>query len=122
MARHFTERANQNQLWLAILATQLLALILNSDLCQKGRDSIIQEELYEGTSKSAEGYGAPITFGKAKEEGMQITIHWQDADSSANAVAEVFPEAEIMTCAGHAGRTHLQQLERGPNKNVLRRK
>ena len=30
MARHFTERANQNQLWLAIVATQLLALILNS--------------------------------------------------------------------------------------------
>ena len=30
MARHFTEMANQNQLWLAIVAMQLLALILNS--------------------------------------------------------------------------------------------
>ena len=44
------------------------ALLYYKHLCQKGRDSIIQEELYEGTSKSAEGYGAPIIFGKAKEE------------------------------------------------------
>ena len=35
---------------------------------------------------------------------MQVAIHWQDADSSsANAVREVFPDAEIMICGGHAG-------------------
>ena len=78
----------------------------------KGRDGVIQEELYAGTSKSAEGYAARATFGIAKEEGMQVAVHWQDADSSsANAVAEVFPDAEIITCGGHAGRAHRKQLE-----------
>ena len=43
---------------------------------------------------------------------MQVAVHWQDADSSsANAVAAVFPEADIMVCGGHAGRVHEKQLE-----------
>ena len=43
---------------------------------------------------------------------MQVAVHWQDADSSsANAVAAVFPEADIMVCGGHAGRAHKKQLE-----------
>ena len=33
------------------------ALLFRKHLCQRGRDSIIQEPLYEGTSKGAEGYG-----------------------------------------------------------------
>ena len=46
---------------------------------------------------------ACITFQKAKEEGMQVAIHYQDTDSSsARAVSEVFPDAEIMICGGHA--------------------
>ena len=43
---------------------------------------------------------------------MQVAIHWQDADSSsAKAVTEVFPDAEIMICGGHAGRAHKKILE-----------
>ena len=83
------------------------ALLYYHHLCQKGSDNVIEEELYKGTSKSAEGYAARLTFGKAKEEGMQVAIHWQDADSSsAKAVSEVFPDAEIMICGGHDGRAH----------------
>ena len=60
-----------------------------------------------GTSKSAEGYAARVTFQRAKEEGMDVAIHWQDADSSsAKGVREIFPSAEIMLCGGHAGRAH----------------
>ena len=40
---------------------------------------------------------------------MQIAVPWQDAD--ANAVSEVFPEAENIICGGHAGRAHCKQLE-----------
>ena len=72
------------------------ALLYYMRICQKGRDKIIKDELYKGTSKSAEGYAAHVTFQKAKEEGMQIAIHWQDADSSANAVRQLFPNAHIM--------------------------
>ena len=77
--------------------------------CQKGRDKIIEEPLYKGTSKSTEGFAA---FTRAKEEGMQIAVHRQDADSAlAKAVAKVFSDAEIMICGGHAGRAHKQVLE-----------
>ena len=89
------------------------ALLYYKHLCQKGRDSIIEEELYQGTSKGAEGYAASGTFGVAKEEGMVIEVHWQDADSSSsNALTEHFPDAKVMICGGHAGRAHKKQLEK----------
>ena len=48
------------------------ALLYYVHLCQKGRDKVIQEDLYQGTSKAAEGYGARLTLKKAKEEGLCI--------------------------------------------------
>ena len=85
------------------------ALLYYKHLCQKGSDCIVKEELYKGTSKSAEGYGAMELFRRAKEEGLQIAVHWQDADSTASKHArQFFPEAEIMICAG---KSHLKQLQ-----------
>ena len=77
------------------------ALLYYHHLCQKGRDTVVEGDLYPGTSKSAEGYAARVTFQQAKEEGMDVAIHWQDADSSsAKAVREIYPNADIMpTCA-----------------------
>jgi len=46
-------------------------------------DDVVGGELYQGTSKSAEGYAADVAFKKAKEEGMHIEVQWQDGDSSA---------------------------------------
>ena len=90
------------------------ALLYYMHIC---RDKEIEDELYQGTSKSAEGYAACVTFKKAKEEGMQIAVHGQYADSSsANAVSELFPDAQIMICGGHAGRAHRKQLENRANK------
>ena len=43
------------------------ALLYRKHLCQKGGDHLINEELYQGTSKGAEGYAACLTFQKAKE-------------------------------------------------------
>ena len=89
------------------------ALLYHKHLCQSGRDKIVKEELYQGTSKGAEGYAARLTFKKAKEEGMDIAIQWQDTDSSSsNAVTELFPDAKVMICGGHAGRAHKKQLEK----------
>ena len=43
---------------------------------------------------------------------MDIAVQWQDADSSSsNAVTELFPDAKVMICGGHAGRAHKKQLE-----------
>ena len=88
------------------------ALLYYVHLCQKGRDKVIQEDLYQGTSKAAEGCGARLTLKKAKEEGLRIEVHWQDADSSSsNVVVEHFGDAKVMICGGHAGRAHKKQLE-----------
>ena len=72
--------------------------------------SVIKEELYQGTAKGSEGYAANCTFSEARKEGMNIEVHWQDADSSSsNAVAEHFPKAKVMICGGRA---HEKQLEK----------
>ena len=43
---------------------------------------------------------------------MHVAVHWQDADSSsAKSVREVFPDAEVMICGGHAGRAQRKILE-----------
>ena len=73
---------------------------------------MIKEELHQGTSKGAEGYAACLIFKKAKEEDMMVAIHWQDANSSSNAMTEHFPDADIMICGGHAGKAHKKQLEK----------
>ena len=88
------------------------ALLYFTHLCQKGHDKTITSELYKGTSKSMEGYGATQLMKKAKEEGLNIKVHWQDADSSASKhVKEYYPDAEIMICGGHAEKAHLKQLQ-----------
>ena len=80
--------------------------------CQCGFDHTEKEELFEGTSKSAEGHSTEEAFVQAKEEGMQIKIHWQDADSSsAKAIQDIMPQTKTMKCLGHMGWVHNNQLE-----------
>ena len=89
------------------------ALLYRKHLCHSGKDNIIDDDLYKGTSKSAEGYAARLTFGEAKKEGMNITIQWQDADSSSSkAVTDHFPNVQVVICGGHAGRAHKKQLQK----------
>ena len=88
------------------------ALLYYKHLCQRGRDNIVEGELYKGTSKSMEGFAAREVMHQARGEGMKLAVHWQDSDSSsAKPVAECFPECKIMICGGHAGKNHLKALE-----------
>lgn len=43
--------------------------------CMRGNDDVIEEPLYPGTSKSAEGYLAEKLFQQAKDEGCQIAVN-----------------------------------------------
>ena len=43
-------------------------LLYRKHVCQRGRDKVIDEELYQGTSVGAEGYAARMLFNQAKEE------------------------------------------------------
>ena len=93
------------------------ALLYFVHLCQRGEDNLINEPLYQGTSKSAEGYGASRLMKKAKEEGLQISVHWQDANSTASKhVKEVYPKALIMICGGHAGKVTSNSCSYEPNR------
>ena len=83
-------------------------------------DNLIEENLYQGTAKSAEGYGAKECFAQAKVDGMAIEIHWQDSDSSSsNSVHEIFPDAKVMICAGHAARAHRKKLQSLAKREVI---
>ena len=68
---------------------------------QRGGDSIAKEELFQGTSRSAEGYATEEAFSTAKQDGMKVAVHWQDADSSsANAIKRIMPDTNVMKCGG----------------------
>ena len=86
----------------------------------RGCDSIIDDPLYMGTAKSAEGYLAAVLFKKAKDEGCKIAVNWQDQDfSSDKSFHSVFgPEtsARVMKCGGHVGRAHGNRLKEMKSK------
>ena len=58
------------------------AILWRGHLSQQGSQ---KEILYAGTSKSMEANMALTLYGKAKEEGFNIEIVWQDDDSSSAA-------------------------------------
>ena len=79
-------------------------------LCMRGSDDVVEEPLYPGTAKTAEGHLAGKLFQQARE-GCQVSVNWQDSDSSsAKAITEVYPSVSIMHCAGHVGRAHSYRL------------
>ena len=84
-------------------------------VCMRGKaNDIVGGELYQGTSKGAEGYAANIAFQKAKEEGIHIEVHWQDGDSSASkSFREHFTDetkSRVMLCGGHVARSFTKSL------------
>lgn len=52
--------------------------------CMCGKDDVVDEELYEGTAKSMEGFLAGECYKEAREEGCKVEVVWQDGDSSAS--------------------------------------
>ena len=91
------------------------ALLWYGHACMRGSDPIIEDGLYRGTAKSAEGYLASILFEKAKEEGCHIEVNWQDQDSSSEksfrAVYTSQVSSRVMKCGGHVGRSHANALK-----------
>ena len=51
------------------------ALLYYKHLCQRDRDKLIKEALYQ---KAADAH---LTLKRANQEGMHIEVHWQDANS-----------------------------------------
>ena len=73
----------------------------------------VDDDLYEGTVKSAEGHAANMAFGLAKEDGVNIEVNWQDADSSsANSFHKHYPNGQVMLCSGHVARNQLDAFSK----------
>lgn len=91
------------------------SLLYYMHLCQKGNDDICEEQLYQGTSKSSEGYAAEKCFKAAADDGMNVEVNWQDGDSSsANGFYKAYNDrskSKVMLCGGHVTRAHGKQLE-----------
>lgn len=88
--------------------------------CMRERDDVVQEDLFEGTAKSMEKILAEECYKEAKEEGCKVEVVWQDGNSSsAKSVKKYHPEREILTCGGHVGRVHYNQLKEWAKKKEL---
>ena len=84
------------------------SLLYAVHLCMRGKDKVVPGELYQGTSKAAEGHGADIAFSLAKRDNLQIEVHWQDGNSStAIAFRKHYPDEskhKVLLCGGHVAR------------------
>ena len=85
--------------------------------CMRGKDKVVSEALFEGTSKSMEGIMSDECYKRAKEEGCKVEVVWQDGDSSAaKSVKKHHPEGKVYKCGGHVGRAHVNQLKEAAKK------
>jgi hypothetical protein len=98
-------------------------LLYYGHLSMRGADNICDEELWQGTSKAAEGHLAKVLWAKAKEEGINVEVNWQDADSSsAYGFCYSFSnesDSKIMLCGGHVGRAHGNKLKELKTKSFV---
>ena len=80
----------------------------------RGADTIFDEELWQGTAKAAEGHLSKVLWAKAKGEGLNVAVNWQDGDSLAKGFRHSYAneqEGKVMLCGGHVGRAHGKKLE-----------
>ena len=83
-----------------------------------GANRICNEDLWQGTAKSAEGHLSQQSS-KPKEEDLKVEINWQDADSSpAKGFTYSFSnkqESRVMLCGGHVGRAQVGRVKGNVN-------
>ena len=80
--------------------------------CMQGNDDVVEEDLFEGTSKSMEWVLSDECYEQAKAEGCNVEVVWQDADSSSSkSVLNHFPDGKVYKCGGHVGRAHINNLK-----------
>ena len=88
--------------------------------CMRGKDGVLEDELFEGTAKSMEGILAEECYKEARDEGCKVEVDWQDGDSSAAlAVSKFHKEGKVYKCGGHVGRAHYNKLKEVSKKKVF---
>ena len=85
--------------------------------CVRGKDDVVEEELYEGTAKSMEGVLADECYEQAKNERCKVEVVWQYGDSSAaKSISLHHPAGKVYKCGGHVGRAHSNNLREAAKK------
>ena len=88
------------------------ALLYYYHICQKGKDKLCHENVYKGTSKSAEGFGADHVFSLMDEDRINVEYHIQDGDSTAgNAMLKYFSNCHLLRCGNHVAKNHAVKLD-----------
>ena len=88
--------------------------------CMRGKDGVLEDELFEGTAKSMEGILAEECYKEARDEGCKVEVVWQDGDSSTTlAVSKFHKEGKMYKCGGHVGRAHYNKLKEVSKKKVF---
>lgn len=83
----------------------------------RGKDDVVEEELYEGTAKLMEGVLANECYEQPKNEGCKVEVVWQDGDSSAAKSNSLHRLAgKVYKCGGHVGRAHSNNLREAAKK------
>uniref|UniRef100_A0A1X7SD85 Uncharacterized protein n=1 Tax=Amphimedon queenslandica TaxID=400682 RepID=A0A1X7SD85_AMPQE len=78
-----------------------------------GSDNLCQDDIYEGTSKAAEGFGANEVFKLMVKDQMNVECHIQDGDStSENVVLKHFPLCRVLLCGNHVAKNHAIKLDK----------
>ena len=83
------------------------ALLYYEHMCQWKLDNVSEGEAYPGTSKSMEGHGADVTFERAKNEGMNVAVHFLTLPQANGH----FPNCDIMSCGSHVAKNYRKRLE-----------
>ena len=80
--------------------------------CMRGKDDVVEEELFEGTAKSMEGILAEECYKQARDEGCKVEVVWEDGDScAAKSVKKHHLDGNVYKCGGHVSRARFNQLK-----------
>lgn len=86
----------------------------------RGKDDVVEDELFEGTVKSMEGILAEECYKEARDEGCKVEVVCQNGDSSsAKSVQKYHRDRKIFKCGGHVGRAPFNQLKELAKKSFL---
>ena len=80
--------------------------------CMRGNPE--DDDLFMATAKSMEGILADECYHRAKDEGCNVVVVWQDGNSSSQKSVEKVFGAEprrLFKCGGHVGRAHANNLK-----------
>lgn len=91
--------------------------------CMRGKDDVVEEDLYQGTAKSMQGVLEEECYEQAKNEGSKVEVVWQDGESStAKSITLHHPAGKAYKCGEQFGRAQSNHLKEADLKTKYKAK